>query len=467
MKRFETLAIDTPEELYFGTAKTPLQTARGLNIGGGLVYPELNFTLPAMLLSDETFPKVRRHYQEMVTDGLKRAAELDAPGVVIEFETLPDMTHRPDWAVELCKILLDAIEDTHATTGMAAALRMTPNDNREMIRPPVMRSGEYWENMLETFERTAALGADLLSIESVGGKEIHDQALTYCDLRQVLFAQCVMGVEDMQFLWKHIVDIADKHDGVFAAGDTACGFGNTAMVLAEQQMIPRVFASVVRAISTVRSLVAYEMGAVGPGKDCGYENVYLKAITGLPMSLEGKTAACAHLSPLGNIPMAYGDLWSNESVQNVKLLGAMAPTVSMEQLVSDCRLMNEASKDGTAGSLQLRDWLVRSDAPLDPQAYIFTPENVLAISQAIVDAPSHYHAGIAAAKTAIDLLRAGYQAGAVNIADREIAYIDRMEQTLAALPQEKDVFVEEMMREIDQSKIVAADYKLPACCGCH
>ena len=37
------------------------------------------------------------------------------------------------------------------------------------------------------------------------------------------------------------------------------------------------------------------------------------------------------------------DLWSNESVQNIKLLGGMAPTVSFELLAYDCRLMNEAT----------------------------------------------------------------------------------------------------------------------------
>jgi len=57
------------------------------------------------------------------------------------------------------------------------------------------------------------------------------------------------------------------------------------LVLAEQQMIPRVFAAVVRAVSAVRSLVAYECGAVGPGRDCGYENPFLKPIF---YSLEGR-----------------------------------------------------------------------------------------------------------------------------------------------------------------------------------
>jgi methanol--5-hydroxybenzimidazolylcobamide Co-methyltransferase len=87
------------------------------------------------------------------------------------------------------------------------------------------------------------------------------------------------------------------------------------MVLAEQKLIPRVFAAVVRVAAVPRSLVAFEMGAIGPSKDCAYEGPYLKAIAGVPISMEGCTAACARLSPVGNIARAVCDCWSNESVQ--------------------------------------------------------------------------------------------------------------------------------------------------------
>jgi methanol---5-hydroxybenzimidazolylcobamide Co-methyltransferase len=59
--------------------------------------------------------------------------------------------------------------------------------------------------------------------------------------------------------------------------------------------------------------------AVGPGKDCGYENPILKAITGFPMAMEGKTSACAHLSPLGNIAAAMCNTWSQACGQLSKL----------------------------------------------------------------------------------------------------------------------------------------------------
>jgi len=129
-------------------------------------------------------------------------------------------------------------------------------------------------------------------------------------------------------------------------GDSACGFANTAMQLAHQQMLPEVLAAVVRAMSAVRSLAAFEEGAVGPSKDCAYEGPIVKAITGVPISMEGKSASCAHFSPVGNIAAAMCDLWSNESVQNVRLLAGNAPEVFTESLIYDCRLMNVASSRG-------------------------------------------------------------------------------------------------------------------------
>ena len=154
--------------------------------------------------------------------------------MVIEFETLPPMTENPSWAIEITRILADAMAAANAKHGLKSVLRITPNDTREMERPPRMRSGPLYEAMVETFEGCARAGAELLSIESVGGKEVHDEALMMGDLRGVIFGLCVLGVRDMRFLWTELDRIARKH-GVRCAGDTACGFGNTAMVLAEQR----------------------------------------------------------------------------------------------------------------------------------------------------------------------------------------------------------------------------------------
>jgi methanol--5-hydroxybenzimidazolylcobamide Co-methyltransferase len=458
-RKFTSLAMADPAALRFGHCVHPLETRRGLRLGGGQVYPELNFTLPPMLVNEATMPDVRAQYRQIINAALQRATDLDAAGLVVEFETLPPMTEHPDWAVEITHILLDAMEEAHARHGLRSALRITPNDLREMERPPRMRSGPLLEAMLETFDRCAAAGAELLSIESVGGKEVHDEALLNGDIRASLFGLCVLGVRDMRFLWAELVEIARRH-GVFAAGDTACGFANTAMVLAEQRMIPRVFAAVVRAIAAVRSLVAYECGAVGPGKDCAYENPILKAITGFPMAMEGRMAAMAHLSPLGNIAAAAADTWSNESIQNVKLLGGMAPTCSLEQLVYDCRLFNRALADGPEAALLLRKWLVESDAPLDPQAWILTPENVVALAGVIVRAPTPLVAGRNAGLEAIRRIRAAHRDGLLRIAPRELPWLDRMERALESVPDGEEAFVAEMLPMVDTTRFNAAEYGL-------
>src|ERR1019366_5394248 len=175
--KFRQLAIPCSDDLLFGHAPKPIVTRHGLKIGGGLVYPELNFTLPPMEVTAATMPIVARHYRDIIADALRRAVELEAPGVIIEFETLPPMTATPAFGLEIVNILLAGMDEARRTHGLRSALRMTPNDNREFARPPVMRSGEHWERMLELFEGSAKAGAELLSIESVGGKELHDEAL--------------------------------------------------------------------------------------------------------------------------------------------------------------------------------------------------------------------------------------------------------------------------------------------------
>ena len=106
--------------------------------------------------------------------------------------------------------------------------------------------------------------------------------------------------------------------------------------------------------------------------------------------MEGKSASCAHFSPLGNIAAAMCDLWSNESVQNVRLLSGNAPEAFTELLAYDCRLMNTAA--GTeGGALQMRNWMTASDEWLSPQAAVLSPEATIRIAGAIVAADTPYH----------------------------------------------------------------------------
>ncbi len=58
--RFHELAIADARDLVFGHAPRPVTTRRGLVLGGGTIYPELNFTLPPMEVSLPRSPTSRR-----------------------------------------------------------------------------------------------------------------------------------------------------------------------------------------------------------------------------------------------------------------------------------------------------------------------------------------------------------------------------------------------------------------------
>jgi methanol--5-hydroxybenzimidazolylcobamide Co-methyltransferase len=277
----------------------------------------------------------------------------------------------------------------------------------------------------------------------VGGKEVHDQALMYGDFPGIVFALGVLAPRDMSWLWGEIGDICRRHPGVIPGGDSACGFANTAMQLAHQKMLPEVLAAVVRAMSAVRSLAAFEQGAVGPSKDCAYEGPVMKAITGYPIAMEGKSASCAHFSPLGNIAAAMCDLWSNESVQNVRLLSGNAPEVFTELLAYDCRLMNVAAKSA-GGALQMRNWMTASDEWLSPQAAVLSPEATIKIATAIVGAETPYHRTVAAGRAAVEILQQGIAQQRLHISRKEQQWLTRIDESLTAIPADEEKLMSDM-----------------------
>ena len=457
--KYNNLIITNPEELMFGIAPFPVKTRRGLEIGGGQVYSELNFTLPVMSINENTLTEVYAQYREIAEGALERALHLQSKGIVLEFETLLEMTKTPGIGIEIVKIMNEVCEKYYQKHGLASEIRLTPNDLREFERPAKQRTSQYLEPMFELFERGCMEGGDLLSIESTGGKEVSDEALMMCDIKGMVFSLAVLGVRDMQFLWKKIVAVAKKHEKI-AAGDSACGFANTAMVLAEKKYIPKVFATVVRVISVVRSIVAMEEGAVGPDKDCAYEGPFLKAITGIPISMEGKTAACAHLSPIGNIASASCDLWSNESVQNIKLLSGMAPTAYLEQLEYDSRLMNEALKAGKLHREVLQQLLVSSDIYTDPQALVLAPENVIRISKELIKGDSYVANAKNGALVTLDIIEEAIQSGKMKLSEMESSYLPVLRDEISSIPDGESDFIEMMLPMINKDKFIPAEYGL-------
>lgn len=455
---FNQLSIPTIADFLFGRAPRPVTSGRGLTIGNGVVIPEVNFTLPPIDIAQQNMPEILRQYAEMIDGVSKRAVELEVPGLMVEFEALPEMTIQPAWGLEITRLLAETLAKYRDKHGLKACLRLTPNDTREMQRPPLMRRGKYWEGMVEFFHGAAEAGADFISIESTGGKEVSDQALVSADLRATVFALGVLGARDMAFLWDEIVETC-RNSGILPGADTACGFANTAMVLADQRLIPAVFAAVVRVAAVPRSLVAFERGAVGPSKDCAYEGPYMKAIAGVPISMEGKSAACAHLSYVGNIAQAVCDCWSNESVQNVRLLSTYAPTISLEQLAYDCRLLNTAGQS-LEDARRLRDWLVESDAAADPQAWVLRPDVVLRISQEIIEEKTPYLRTRRAVQATVRELQQAHAAGKLRIAPREVRWLENLEREGASLPDCEETFIKEMMDTSLTEKFLPDQYGL-------
>jgi len=441
MDFFPDLAISSPEDLRFGVAPKPVVCGFGLHVGAGQVFPELNFTLPPIMIEQNTWNEVLAHYREIGEMIVRAARRLHLPGLMVEFELLPPMTETPAWGAEITSILHASLSQAHTEYGLACALRVTPTDVRDRQRPPLLRSGNEWDLLCESLDRCAAAGAHVLSIESVGGKEVHDEALMYGDVRGTMFALGVLAPRDMEWLWKKIVEVA-KERGIVPGADSACGFANTAMQLAGQGMLPEVLATVIRAASAVRSLAAYRCGAVGPSKDCAYEGPILKAITGTPIAMEGKSAACAHFSPVGNVAASMCDLWSNESVQDIRLLSGSAPEAFLELLAYDCRMFNQATEQGLTREYQ--SLLVKSDIGLSPQALILSPESTIRVAKAIVAHTSPYAQTVAAARTAVAIIRDSVVQQELSLPPREQQWLEKIERALVEMPEREETLISEM-----------------------
>src|SRR5512147_2417150 len=120
-KTYSELAIPSPEGLVFGCSPRPVRCGFGLEIGAGMVFPEVNFTLPALEVAGETWHQVVAHYEEMARNILRRAIALRMPGIVLEFELLPAMTEKPEWGAEITALLHRHLSEAHQKHGLKCA----------------------------------------------------------------------------------------------------------------------------------------------------------------------------------------------------------------------------------------------------------------------------------------------------------------------------------------------------------
>jgi len=394
MKLTSQMAYKSAEDMIFGTALKPVKTKRGLVLGGGHVVPEIvPHPRPG---SEKTMKTLLREYERANGDALERCVIVGHPQLQIENEHVFQMTHNPKWGGEIAAQTAKQMDEYLKKYGLKASYRSTIADLRkpDMVH---MRDSDYTREVIESFDECSKY-ADIVSIESMGGKEIFDHAIIRNDVAGLLFGQAVLGGRDMEWCWTQIVDTCKKNNCI-PGGDTNCSEANTAMFMAGgfiSKDVPHTFAALSRAICVSRTLVAYECGATGPTKDCAYEDPIIKSITGVPISCEGKTSACAHADLCGNVIAAVTDLWSNEAVEYHDMFGGTTTAVFSEILGYDVAAMNAAIDLGYQKEFQA--CLVNSDMYRDTHGFMLAPVNAWQIGKAVVDnSESLYVRGKAAA----------------------------------------------------------------------
>jgi len=451
LRRYTKMEYANPDEMVFGDAKFPVSYGLGMQVGAGMVVPEINYApRPGAEKSPET---LRREYVDYITkDILDRSVSLGFPAVQLESEHVFQMTNQPEvFAKPVVAGQKEMMQKYHDEFGIALAIRHTIADPRlaeDGLRPGMDKRHSYPEKCLESIEVAAANGADLLSMETTGGKEIADHSLLRQDIRGWLFGIGYLGSIDMEWVWSRIVETAKKNK-VKAGGDTNCAGANTAMFMAGGYLdrdIPRTFTAVTRAIAAARTLVAWEVGATGPDKDCGYEGPILKAISGRPSAQEGKGAQDAHADLMGNLIAQTADLWSNESVEYHPEFGGSSVQCWLGVIGYEAALMN-ASKALKQDKV-LRDIYVASDRYRCPEAFILSYDNAYKIGEAIVaNGNSYYLRSKAAAETACSLIKASNDAGKLQLSRQEKDTLNKMIADLASLPSEESKFVDWAVKE--------------------
>ena len=440
--RYTKMAYKSADEMVFGRAVKPVKAGLGLEIGAGYTTPEVNYApRPEAGASKE---KLVKEYERITTDIMARMVQIGAPAVVLETEHVQQMSNNPSWGAEVAHAQKTIMEDYHDEHGIKCALRHTIGDIRE-DRNYLQLRGDKYSTFLEAFEQCAQNGADILAVESMGGKEVFDYAILRNDMAGVLFGIGVLGSMDMEMIWSEISSIAKKNN-VVSSGDTDCAQANTAMFIAGgllDKNLAHTIAIIARSISAARSLVAYEAGAVGPGKDCGYENTIVKAIAGVPISQEGKTSTCAHSDLMGNLTMQCCDLWSNESVEYHGEFGGTTVQCWSETLAYDCALMNVALDSGNEKIL--RDMFAASDMYRDAQGYVLAYPNAYRVGQAIAkDGNDIYLRAKNAAMECIKIVEEGAK-GKLELSRFEAKALSDAKTSFESLTDNKDKFMSDCL----------------------
>ena len=444
VKRYTKMAYKNPDELVFGHAQSPVSYGFGIKVGAGKVITEINYApRPGTEKSPET---LTREYVDYISkDVLDRAISIGLPDLQLETEWISQMSDAK-MSVPIVQGQKAITEKYHEEYGINTAVRQTIPDKRDPdngMRPGMDKKNGSPELLFESAEIACENGADVFSVESMGGKELADHAITNGDIVAFLFGVGYLGSHDMTYIWQEFVDICKKNKTI-PGGDTNCSGANTSMFMAGGFLdndVQRTFSAITRAISAARTIVAWECGAVGPDKDCGYEGPICKAIAGKPTSQEGKQAHCAHCDIQSNLMASTCDLWSNESVEYHPEFGGSSVQCWLACLGNEVSLMNTAIQFKQERTL--RDLYMYADRTRGPEAYILAYDNAHKIGSAIAEHVNDlYLRAKAAGETAAKIIHDGYTSKELPLTRKQFEVLEDCQKQLAALPDNEDKFRE-------------------------
>ena len=197
--RYTKMAYSSADEMVFGTAKQPVSYGFGIKVGAGRVIPELNYApRPG---SEKDPAKLRKEYVDYISkDVLNRAVTLGFPDVQLETEWVSQMGN-PKMSTPVVEGQKEICEKFHEEYGVNCAVRHTIPDQREAeegLRTGMGGSHAYPEALFKAAEIACENGADVLSCETMGGKELADYAVTNGDITALLFGVGYLGTIDME-----------------------------------------------------------------------------------------------------------------------------------------------------------------------------------------------------------------------------------------------------------------------------
>lgn len=451
MSKITRMAYNSPDEMVFGKSKKPVSYGLGLKVGGGYVIPEAKY---APRTGAESSPdRLHKEFIGYITkDVVKRAVNMGFPCLQLETEWISYMSSNLEMSGNIVSSQKECIEEFHSEYGIKLAVRHTIPDLRLFEqRIDHGNNSEYPSLLYESAEIACESGADVLSIESIGGKELTDYATINCDIGAYLFGSGVLGSIDVNRIWTELTKICKKNNTV-PGGDTNCASSNMSMFMAGGFMdndVQKTFSAISRCISAARTLTSIESGVTGPGKDCGYENIIVKAITGIPISQEGKGGQCAHSDLMGNLMAQCCDLWSNESVAYHPEFGGTSVQCWTGLIGYECALMNTAI--ASKKDKLLRDLYMLSDRNRSPESYVLAYDNAWKIGKSIVDAESSYYLRArAAALTGASLIVEGFESGRLGLTQKQLSTLYRIIRDLESLPDDEDIFIENCVRKYSE-----------------